>query len=247
VQAVLPRATVEPMLSEFGRRAQEEVMRPEGWLALPANGFSAEGSVDCHQVKCVALTFDDGPGPYTGRLLKYLAAYHAHATFFVVGQNVAMSPGLVRAEVLAGHEVGNHSWSHRDLTRLSAAGVRADLARTDRAVIRASGVRPVLVRPPYGAVNGTVRRQSPHPLVLWDVDTLDWRYRNSRHVLRAALRDVRPGSIILFHDIHLTTVRAIPSVLKGMTKRGYHFVTVSQLYGGRVPATAFHGPKPKTG
>jgi peptidoglycan/xylan/chitin deacetylase (PgdA/CDA1 family) len=240
--AVLPRAEVEPLLSDFGRRAQAQVMRPDGRLALP--GYTADGSVDCRRVKCVALTFDDGPSPYTDRLLKYLAAYHAHATFFVVGQNVVMRPGVVRRTVQAGHEIGNHSWSHRDLTRLSPAGVRADLTRTDRAIQKAAGVTPTLVRPPYGAFNRIVRRQAVRPLVLWDVDTLDWLYRNSMHVTRAAVRPARPGSIILFHDIRPTTVQAIPRVLKRLSKRGFHFVTVTQLYGGKVPARAFRGPHP---
>lgn len=242
VHAVLPRAEVEPLLSDFGRRAQAQVMRPAGRLALP--GYTADSSVDCRRVKCVALTFDDGPSPYTDRLLKYLAAYKAHATFFVVGQNVVMHPGVVRRAVQAGHEIGNHSWSHRDLTRLSPAGVRADLARTDRAILKAAGVTPTLVRPPYGSFNRIVRRQSPHPLVLWDVDTLDWLYRNSVHVTRAAVRPARAGSIILFHDIRPTTVQAIPQVLKRLSKRGFHFVTVSQLYGGKVPPRAFRGPHP---
>ncbi|WP_433513502.1 polysaccharide deacetylase family protein [Nonomuraea sp. CA-143628] len=243
VQAVLPRAEVEPLLSDFGRRAQAQVMRPSGRMALP--GYTADGSVDCRRVKCVALTFDDGPSPYTPRLLQYLARYRARATFFVVGQNVVARPGVVRDVVRAGHEVGNHSWSHRDLTRLSAREVRADLARTDQAIRKATGVTPTLVRPPYGAFDRVVRRQSPHPLVLWSVDTLDWLYRNSGHVTRAAVGPTRPGSIILFHDIRPTTVAAIPQVLKRLAKRGFHFVTVSEMYDGHVPALAFRGPSPR--
>ncbi|MCA2227704.1 polysaccharide deacetylase family protein [Nonomuraea aurantiaca] len=242
-QAVLPRAEVEPLLSDFGRRARAQVMRPADRMALP--GYTADGSVDCRQVKCVALTFDDGPSPYTPRLLQYLARYRARATFFVVGQNVIARPGVVRGAVRAGHEVGNHSWSHRDLTGLSARGVRADLARTDQAIRKATGVTPTLVRPPYGAFDRVVRRQSPHPLVLWSVDTLDWLYRNSGHVTRAAVGPARPGSIILFHDIRPTTVAAIPHVLKRLAKRGFHFVTVSELYGGHPPALAIHGPSPR--
>ncbi|NJP97419.1 polysaccharide deacetylase family protein [Nonomuraea sp. FMUSA5-5] len=193
------------------------------------------GSVDCRRVKCVALTFDDGPGPYTKTLLRTLAAYGARATFFVVGQNVTAYPGIVRRAHAAGHEIGNHSWSHPDLSRLPAKSIRSQLARTDRAVEAATGVRPALVRPPYGAFDASVRRQAKRPLVLWSVDTLDWRYRNSARVARKAIKSVRPGSVILFHDIHPTTVRAIPKVLRTLSKRGYRFVTVSQLFGGRPP------------
>ncbi|MFI7421210.1 polysaccharide deacetylase family protein [Nonomuraea sp. NPDC049684] len=190
---------------------------------------------DCRKVKCVALTFDDGPGPYTGTLLDHLAKYRAHATFFVVGRNVGVHPDVVRRTVEAGHELGNHTWSHPDLTRLSPAAIRSQLARTDQAVKSAAGVVPGLVRPPYGATDGDVRRQAHRPLVLWSVDTLDWRYRDSARVARVSLKRVRPGSVILFHDIHPTTVKAVPRVLKGLSARGYRFVTVSELFGGRPP------------
>ncbi|MFI6734839.1 polysaccharide deacetylase family protein [Nonomuraea sp. NPDC050451] len=198
--------------------------------------------VDCRRVKCVALTFDDGPGPYTDTLLAYLAAYHAHATFFVVGGNVVTYPRVLRRTVAAGHEIGNHTWSHPDLTRLPPARVRSQLGRTDQAIRAVTGVVPRLVRPPYGALNATVRRQTDRPMVLWSVDTLDWRFRSSATVARRALRSVRPGSVILFHDIHPTTVRAMPRVLRKLAKRGYRFVTVSELFGGHPPRLVFGAP-----
>ncbi|MEQ4719620.1 polysaccharide deacetylase family protein [Nonomuraea sp. B19D2] len=201
--------------------------------------------VDCRRVKCVALTFDDGPGRHTGTLLRHLAKYHARATFFVLGSNVVTYPRVLRRTVAAGHEIGNHTWSHPLLTRLPAARVRSQIARTDRAVKAAAGVMPHLVRPPYGAFNRAVRRQIARPIVMWNVDTLDWRYRNSATVARRTLRSVRPGSIVLFHDIHRTTVGAMPRVLKSLAKRGYHFVTVSELFGGRPPHVAFGAAPPK--
>ncbi|MFG6192347.1 polysaccharide deacetylase family protein [Nonomuraea sp. JJY05] len=206
------------------------------------NRARPRAGVDCRRVKCVALTFDDGPGPYTDTLLAYLAAYHAHATFFVVGGNVVTYPGVLRRTVAAGHEIGNHTWSHPDLTRLSPARVRSQLGRTDQAIRAVAGVVPGLVRPPYGALNATVRRQTGRPMVLWSVDTLDWRFRSSATVARRALRSVRPGSVILFHDIHPTTVRAIPRVLRRLTERGYRFVTVSQLFDGHPPRLVFSAP-----
>ncbi|MEV4581696.1 polysaccharide deacetylase family protein [Nonomuraea jabiensis] len=201
--------------------------------------------VDCRRVKCVALTFDDGPGPYTDTLLAYLAAYRARATFFVVGGNVVAYPGVLHRTAAAGHEIGNHTWSHPDLTMLSPARVRAQLGRTDQAIRAVTGMVPRLVRPPYGAFNATVRRQTGRPMVLWSVDTLDWRYRSSARVARRALRSVRPGSVILFHDIHPTTVRAIPRVLRKLAGRGYRFVTVSELFGGRPPRLVFNAAPPE--
>ncbi|MFI7704205.1 polysaccharide deacetylase family protein [Nonomuraea sp. NPDC049480] len=254
LRAVLPAATVRPLLSDFGRRVQRQVVEPERRLRLngtvspsPTLPPASEESSDCRRVKCVALTFDDGPGPSTEVLLAHLARYHARATFFVVGQNAVMSPDVVRQTAEAGHEIGNHSWSHRDLTRLTADQVHDDLRRTDEAIRKASGVTPTIVRPPYGAVNAVVRARTPHPLVMWSVDTLDWKYRDAARVTRAALSAAKPGAIILFHDIHPTTVAAIPRVLRTLSARGYHFVTVTQaLGGGEIPRTrtVFSGVSP---
>ena len=198
-----------------------------------------EAAVDCRRAKCVALTFDDGPGEYTGELLRHLALHHARATFFVVGQNVVEDPAAVRHMVAAGHEIGNHTWSHRDLTSLSAAEVRAELARTDQAVKAVTGLVPKIIRPPYGALNEAVRAQTTRPMIMWSVDTLDWRHRDTARVLRTAVKAVRPGDIILFHDIHATTVAAIPRVLKGLSAQGYRFVTVSRLFDDKPPSLAY--------
>ncbi|WP_250563376.1 polysaccharide deacetylase family protein [Sphaerisporangium fuscum] len=252
-----PAQAARPLVVDRGLRAHPKVLRrdprpgpphpvPSASAASPTPTVPvAEEAPDCHKVKCVALTFDDGPGPYTDKLLRELAAYRAPATFFLVGRNVAGRPDVVRRTVEAGHEIGDHTWSHPDLTRLSAARIRSQLGRTDRAIEKAAGVVPAIVRPPYGAVNRTVRRQVTRPLVLWNVDTEDWRYRNSARVARAALKDARPGSVILFHDIRPTTVKAIPRVLKTLSKRGYRFVTISEMFGGKPPRLVYGGPGPK--
>ncbi|MGN9841182.1 polysaccharide deacetylase family protein [Nonomuraea sp. H19] len=227
-------------LSQMWSKASQALLAPMIAAAEEARGHP----VDCRRAKCVALTFDDGPGRYTDALLKQLAAYRARATFFVVGQNAAAYPWILRRTAAAGHEIGNHTWSHPDLTRLSAAGVRSQLARADQAIKAATGIVPRIIRPPYGALNAAVRMQSSRPMVMWSVDTLDWRFRDSAKVARKAVRSVRPGSIILFHDIHPTTVRAMPWVLKSLSKRGYKFVTVSQLFGGATPRLAYSGGGP---
>ncbi|MER7368558.1 polysaccharide deacetylase family protein [Nonomuraea wenchangensis] len=217
------------------------VARVEAGREKPVNRPAGQ-PVDCRRVKCVALTFDDGPGPYTDTLLRHLAAHQAPATFFVVGQNVAAYPSVLRRTAAAGHEIGNHTWSHQDLTKLSAAAVRTELARTDEAVKAAVGFVPALVRPPYGAFDNTLRVRIKRPLVLWSVDTLDWLHRDSARVARVAIRSARPGGIILFHDIHPTTVKAVPRVLKALSRKGYTFVTVSQLFDGHPPRLVYNAP-----
>lgn len=185
--------------------------------------------VDCARAKCVALTFDDGPGAYTQRLLGYLRQARARATFFVLGQNVGGNAAAIRQAVSDGHEIGGHSWSHPDLTTLSGQAVKTQLGRTHQEIERVAGVRPQLFRPPYGATNARIARAAGVPQILWDVDTLDWRYRNSARVARVAVRQARRGSIVLMHDIHRTTVAAVPKVLAGLKRRGFQFAGVSDL------------------
>lgn len=190
--------------------------------------------IDCDRVKCVALTFDDGPGPYTAGLLDTLKKDGVRATFFMLGENVGGHRAVVRRMALEGHELADHSWSHPQLTALSPAEVRSQIERTQKAIKEASGgVEPTLMRPPYGATNKHVGRIIGMPLILWSVDTLDWRYRNVARDVRVGIKEPKSGGIILFHDIHKTSVEAIPQVVDGLRKRGFTFVTVSELFQGR--------------
>ncbi|MEU3618036.1 polysaccharide deacetylase family protein [Streptomyces sp. NPDC006872] len=181
--------------------------------AVPTETASGDDTTDCAQVKRIALTFDDGPAAtYTAELLKDLAPYKARVTFFTVGQNVAAHPELVRAEAKAGHEVGNHSWSHPDLTRLTTAQVQQQLERTSAAIKAATSKAPTTLSP-----------------VLWDVDTEDWKYRDAAKVARTVIDKASRNDVVLMHDIHATSVAAVPEILKTLTARGYPFVTVSHL------------------
>ncbi|POM22657.1 Peptidoglycan-N-acetylglucosamine deacetylase [Actinomadura rubteroloni] len=197
-------------------------------------GTGAPRHIDCAKQKCVALTFDDGPGPKTGTLLRMLAERGVRATFFVVGRNAAAQPAVIRREIADGHVVGNHSWSHADLGRASAATVRSELLRTQRAVRRAAGVTPVLMRPPYGSTDRTVAavtRELGLAQILWAVDPLDWKDRNSGIVTRRVVRGTKPGYIVLMHDIHPTTVAAVPAIIRALKAKGYVFATVPELLG----------------
>ncbi|SES34804.1 Polysaccharide deacetylase [Streptomyces sp. yr375] len=129
----------------------------------------------------------------------------------------------------AGHEIGNHSWSHADLTRLAPDAMRDQITRTNAAVKAATGNNPTLLRPPYGAVNDAVRQTAGLPVALWNLDTEDWKYRDSTKVADTVLNNAKSGDIVLLHDIHPTSVDAVPRILAGFKEQGYHFVTVSHL------------------
>jgi peptidoglycan/xylan/chitin deacetylase (PgdA/CDA1 family) len=182
----------------------------------------------------IAMTFDDGPHPTrTPQLLDMLKTRGIKATFFLIGENAAAHPDIVRRIAAEGHEIGNHSWSHPQLTKLKPAALREELERTSSTIAEIIG-KPILVmRPPYGAtsdyINHWISREFGMKVILWSVDPLDWKYRNSASVQRRILAEARPGAIILSHDIHPTTVAAMPEVLDSLLAKGYKFVTVSEL------------------
>lgn len=201
--------------------------------------------------KTVAITFDDGPSPkLTPQLLDILKARDVRATFYVVGQNVAEYPDIARRIVAEGHEIANHSWNHPALTKLGASGVASQIERTNDAIFKATGVKPTTMRPPYGATNAALNRRLDEQyglkVIMWDVDPLDWKYRNAARVQRAILEGTRPGSIILVHDIHPSSVAAMPGTLDALLAQGYKFVPVAELLAmeGKVAAAPTASPSP---
>ena len=182
--------------------------------------------------KVIALTFDDGPGPYTAHLLDILDQYGARATFFLIGSKVSGQASVVRSIQARGHQLGNHSWSHPELPKLSVDQIAGEIDRTNEAIRQATGVKPSILRPPYGAVNGVVLEQlrlRNMSSILWSVDTRDWADRNSQIVCSRAVAGARPGAVILMHDIHQTSVNAVPCILSSLKQQGYSFVTIQRL------------------
>jgi peptidoglycan/xylan/chitin deacetylase (PgdA/CDA1 family) len=184
--------------------------------------------------KYIAITFDDGPHPQnTPRLLDMLRARNIKATFYVVGRNVELYPQVVRRTVAEGHEIGNHSYTHRLFSKLSDSEIRDELTRTRDAIARAAGVQPRTLRPPYGGLlqrqREWVNQEFGYPTILWSVDPLDWKRPGSSVVCSRILTSTTAGSIILAHDLHAQTVSAMPATLDGLLQRGFKFVTVSQL------------------
>jgi len=190
----------------------------------------------------IAMTFDDGPSAEnTPRLLEILKQRNIKATFFLIGQNAAANPDIVRRILAEGHEVGNHSWTHPQLSKLSDDRVTAEITKTQAAIKDASGYAPTLLRPPYGAITPRQREwianQFGLNIILWSVDPFDWKRPGASVITQRILSQVRPGSIVLSHDIHKQTVDAMPATLDALIAKGYKFVTVSQLI-------AMNKPKP---
>lgn len=183
--------------------------------------------------KYIALTFDDGPNATsTPRILNALEAHHAVATFFMLGSQAEYYPAVAQQVLKKGHEIGSHTESHRDLSTLKEIQIQQELGEASRKIEGATGKKPTLLRPPYGACNDKVVKEAKRngtPIILWSVDSLDWKSRNAKAVNDVILRNIKPGAIVLMHDIHLSTAEALPSLLTALEKQGYQFVTVSQL------------------
>lgn len=179
--------------------------------------------------KMVALTYDDGPSIYTPRILKTLKENNSVATFFVVGNRVPMYSDTVKKAYGMGCEIGNHTYEHKILTRADAAGIRNQVSRTNVAVKKITGTDPIVMRPPGGAVNNMVKSQTGMPMILWSIDTLDWRTRNAASTKTAVLDHVKDGDIVLMHDLYEATANASTTIIPTLVERGYQLVTVSEL------------------
>lgn len=186
--------------------------------------------------KVLALTFDDGPDPqYTVPLLRTLAAEDVRATFFVVGERAVRHRDLLRRELAGRHELGNHTWAHTDLAMLSRAEAREELARTSQVIADVSGRGPAVLRPPWGRISGTAM----HIAAEQSLDVLVWDMRLEERELDAAgnvahvMASLDPGSVLLAHDAgpgpHSVGVAALPGIIRGAKRRGYRFVTASEM------------------
>ena len=195
-----------------------------------AKGDEEEDKAEFPSVKKVALTFDDGPDPkVTTKILATLEKYDAKATFYMLGSRVEYYPEIAKDVTNAGHELGNHTWTHPDLTNASLKKINNEITRTSSIIEEVTGKKAISFRPPYGAVNKTVRQQTKLPVILWDVDTLDWKHRNAKQLLSHVKKNTKDGSIILMHDIHQSTADGLDAVLAYLEGEGYTFVTVSEL------------------
>jgi peptidoglycan-N-acetylglucosamine deacetylase len=194
--------------------------------------FVKQGSA---RARDVALTFDDGPGPYTPEVLSVLERFHAHATFFTIGKMLRYFSASTVREIEDGDAIGDHTESHPELAKLSAHDQFEELFEPIARVELLGGQRPFIFRPPYGSFDATTMRELHHLrllMVLWSVDTNDYLQPGVATIVQRALAGAKPGAIILMHDaggVRMQTVAALPAIIQGLRAQGLRLVTVPQL------------------
>ena len=196
---------------------------------LDSNYVNEDGSVINPSKKLVAITFDDGPGPYTNDLVNILKNNKARATFFMLGNNLEKYRSTVLNVYNNGNEIGYHSYAHQNFKRQSIADIQTEFATSNEILKSITGTGFSLVRPPYGSINSEIKEALDVSFILWNVDTEDWRHKDVDYLLNYTLENVGDGYIILFHDIHKTSVEAIEKILPYLYVEGYQVVSVSEL------------------
>ena len=218
-----PKAPIEKTQVAVKPTQQQPVTEPK---EMPVT----EPTQEVVQPKRIALTFDDGPHKsVTDIVLQILAKHQAKATFFVLGQNVVEHPEVVQRIATQGHEIGNHSWGHRNLTKLTAEELNDEINQTNAAIFDAIQTYPKAYRPPFGATNDTVRNAIQMTSVLWNIDTLDWQHKDPVKTLANVKKQAKDNGILLMHDIHPESAQALDAVITYLEEQGYQFVTTSEL------------------
>jgi peptidoglycan/xylan/chitin deacetylase (PgdA/CDA1 family) len=206
-----------------------------------------------HRRRDVALTFDDGPGPYTAKIVSILRRNHAAATFFTIGEDVRTFPRLVADEARQGFEVADHTETHAYLQQSSPSVQQQQIAGAAEAIRHAGAPNPSLFRPPYGSFDATtlsILRRQRLLMVLWSVDTSDYARPGTAKIVSGALSGAAPGAIVLMHDgggNRSETAAALPRIIRGLRRRGFHLVTVSQLVAADPPPDGQPPPQPLSG
>ena len=179
--------------------------------------------------KLIALTFDDGPNHNTSRVLDILEKYNAKATFFILGTNIKGNERIIKRMHNLGMEIGNHMYSHKLLTKLGNNEIKEEIKQVDNLIFDIINEYPTLIRPSYGTVNKKIKNIVNRPIIIWNIDTLDWKYHNSKMIANKVLKKVKDGDIILMHDIYRATSNSLETIIPKLLNDGYKLVTVSEL------------------
>ncbi|WTX67407.1 polysaccharide deacetylase family protein [Streptomyces halstedii] len=235
----LAAALVTVLTLSLGGCSMETTAPGSARADAASDAKGAFGSVDCRKAKCIALTFDAGPGEDTPHLLDVLKEKKVPATFFLLGKNhVLKHPDTVRRIEAEGHEVANHTWSHEILTDKKPDEIRAELEKTQEAIAEITGKKPRLMRPPQGRTDDTVSGISKElglSQILWSTTAKDYSTNDSALIRKRTLDQADRDGIILLHDIYKGTVPAVPGIIDALRKDGYTFVTVPQLMAPAEP------------
>ena len=180
--------------------------------------------------KMIALTFDDGPNYNTSKVIDVLNKYDIKATFFVLGNRAINNKDILRKMVDSGMEIGNHTYNHLLLTKYDENKIRSEIEDTSEVIYSATKKRPKLLRPSYGSVNNKIKKVANMPIIIWDIDTLDWKYHNSKRITSRVVNKVRDGDIILMHDIYSASLNALSNIIPILQDNGYEFVTIDELF-----------------
>lgn len=180
--------------------------------------------------KMIALTFDDGPNYNTSKIIDVLNKYDIKATFFVLGNRAINNKDILRKMVDSGMEIGNHTYNHLLLTKYDENKIRSEIEDTSEVIYNATKKRPKLLRPSYGSVNNKIKKVANMPIIIWDIDTLDWKYHNSKRITSRVVNKVRDGDIILMHDIYSASLNALSNIIPILQDNGYEFVTIDELF-----------------
>lgn len=180
--------------------------------------------------KMIALTFDDGPNYNTSKVIDVLNKYDIKATFFVLGSRAINNKDILKKMADSGMEIGNHTYNHLLLTKYDENKIRSEIDDTSEVIYSATKKRPKLLRPSYGSVNNKIKKVANMPIIIWDIDTLDWKYHNSKRITSRVVNKVRDGDIILMHDIYSASLNALSNIIPILQDNGYEFVTIDELF-----------------
>lgn len=180
--------------------------------------------------KMIALTFDDGPNYNTSKVIDVLNKYDIKATFFVLGSRAINNKDILKKMADSGMEIGNHTYNHLLLTKYDENKIRSEIEDTSEVIYSATKKRPKLLRPSYGSVNNKIKKVANMPIIIWDIDTLDWKYHNSKRITSRVVNKVRDGDIILMHDIYSASFNALSNIIPILQDNGYEFVTIDELF-----------------
>lgn len=242
IEVRIPPVELAGAFSPLGVAARTAVANGEAW-----NGEARPAGLNrlsCDLVPCVGLTFDDGPGPYTGAILDAFDAAHATGSFFVLGERVRAEPDVVKRMAEEGHVIGNHTYSHMNFSINAVWRIQDELRMTNEAVEAAAGVRPKYMRPPWAIFFVQDTKWYGLPVVLWTADSKDWKDPGVGAIVQGVMRNAVPGAIILFHDTHAGTAQAMPDILEQLESEGYYVAGLDDLIGHPTMTTVtMHGQR----